>query len=331
MLDIVLTMGDAAGVGPEIICKALADKKTIDGCRFLIIGAAPVLARAMKTAKVKLDVPELEEPAFAGKFQIYSPYPWAGTLPASGKWSKKTGAFSQEWVETGAQLVADRKADALVTAPICKEAWYEAGGKFPGHTEMLGHICGKRDELMLLAGGGLRVALATIHEPIAKVSRLITKDKIVHDGMVLHRELDARMGIKTPRIGILGLNPHAGEGGKIGTEEKDVIIPAVRALVRQGVKAEGPIPADTAFHRMLSGEFDVLLAMYHDQGLAALKTVAFDCGVNITLGLPVIRTSPDHGTAFDIAGKGKADAKSMIAAIACAKEMAAREKSPAAK
>lgn len=324
MTNIVVTMGDPAGVGPEIVCKALADKKRTAGCQFLVIGAPAALARAMKAVKVKLDVPEVDEPSFPGRLQIWAPYPWDGPLPSWGAWTPKTGAFSLEWVEAAAKLLVDKRADALVTAPICKEAWAEAGGKFPGHTELLGHSCGRNDELMLLVGGGLRVALVTVHEPLAKVARLVTRDKIVHDAMILHRELPARLGVKNPRIAILGLNPHAGEGGKIGGEEKAEIVPAVRQLTRQGVKAEGPVPADTAFHRMLAGDYDVILAMYHDQGLAPLKTVAFDSGVNITLGLPIIRTSPDHGTAFDIAGKGKADAKSFLEAIACAKQMAER-------
>jgi 4-hydroxythreonine-4-phosphate dehydrogenase len=204
--------------------------------------------------------------------------------------------------------------DTLVTGPISKHWAHQAGFEFPGHTELLGSEY-SADPLMVLAGGGLRVALLTIHEQLAMVPLLIRKDGVRAVANAFHRSLVRDFGIENPRIGVCGLNPHAGEGGKFGREEIDVIAPVVQDLNRQGLKLFGPLAADSIFPKALKGEFDGVIAMYHDQGLIPVKTLAFDSAVNFTANLPVIRTSPDHGTAFDIAGKGVASCGSMLAAI----------------
>jgi 4-hydroxythreonine-4-phosphate dehydrogenase len=211
----------------------------------------------------------------------------------------------------------------MVTAPISKEGFHRAGIRVAGHTELLERLTGTPESAMFLVGGGLRVVPVTRHVPLSTVPRLVTADRIVSQGVLANRAL-GWLRVPGRRLAVCGLNPHAGEGGKIGTEEARSIVPAVRRLRCLGVKADGPVPADSAFARCLAGEYAGVLAMYHDQGLGPLKTVAFDSGVNITVGLPIVRTSPCHGTAFEIAGKNRADSASMISAIATACELASR-------
>lgn len=323
---IVISMGDPAGVGAEIICQALNEKCVRQSARLLIVGSGEIFARAQKIVGTKLNLPVVAENNIFGDHElaIYEPRKWRGALSPWGKWSRKTGEDSLLWANVAAQLCVEKRADALVTAPICKAAWYRAGSKFPGHTELLASHCRSNDEVMMLVGGGLRVALVTIHLPLKKIFSVITPEKIIHHALILHRDLSTRFNIKNPRIGVLGLNPHAGEAGQIGDEEEKIIMPAIKKLRQQKINVSGPLSADTAFYLMLQGNFDALLAMYHDQGLCALKTVAFERGVNITLGLPIIRTSPDHGTAFNIAGKNLANANSMINAIAYAVKLVNR-------
>jgi 4-hydroxythreonine-4-phosphate dehydrogenase len=219
-------------------------------------------------------------------------------------------------------LCKEGLADAIVTGPICKEAISKAGCKYPGHTEFIADLTGSEKVVMMLTGGGLRVALVTTHVAISTLPQLVTRGEVYATIEVTYKEMQKNFGIKKPRIAILGLNPHAGENGMLGNEEKRHIIPAMKEASRRKMPTIGPIPADTAFHRMLNGEFDAIIAMYHDQGLGPLKTVAFDDGVNITLGMPIIRTSVDHGTAFDIAGKGIAKPDSLKEAIKSAIDMA---------
>ena len=318
---IALTLGDPLGIGPEIICKALADVALMEAARILIIGEPHYLRLACAATGLRPHYEERAAPEFADTPGIYNPCEWVGDYPAPGAWTAESGRQSLEYVKFAACLCLAHTADALVTCAISKAAWKAAGGNWPGHTELLGELCGGEREVMMLAGGGLRVALATIHEPLARVPGLLSRGRIVDTAQILADDLRRRFGLARPRIAVLGLNPHAGEDGHIGREEIDHIAPAVRELCAQGINATGPLPADTAFHRMLQGEFNAILAMYHDQGLAPLKTLAFDSGVNITLGLRLIRTSVDHGTAFDIAGSGRASAESLRQALLTAADM----------
>ncbi len=324
-MRIVISMGDPAGVGPEVIIKALAGKNYPD-ISFLIIGDKYYFEQALAGLGLELDYKVVTEPEFkSAGITLFQPELWAGAYDPVGKWSEQTGLHSLGYVRAGVELCLQHKAEALVTAPICKSAWKAAGCEFPGHTELIGEMCGVHDEVMMLVGGGLRVALVTTHAPISSLSEMITTGRVLKVLKILSGDLQRRFAVSSPHIAVLGLNPHAGEDGHIGTEELTSINPAVAAARKEGIDASWALPADTAFYRMLHGEFDAILAMYHDQGLGPLKTLAFDSGVNITLGLPVIRTSVDHGTAFDIAGTGKASGASMVSAIEAAISMAKNE------
>ncbi len=324
-MRIVISMGDPAGVGPEVIIKALAGKSYPDTA-FLIIGDHYYFEQARVNLGLELVYDVVTKPEFtAAGITLYQPAVWTGAYDPVGKWSEQTGIHSLGYVRTGVELCLEHKAEALVTAPICKSAWKAAGCEFPGHTELIGQMCGVRDEVMMLVGGGLRVALVTTHAPVSTLPELITAERVGKVLRILAADLQRRFALSSPRIAVLGLNPHAGEDGNIGTEELTRINPAVAVAREEGLNASWALPADTAFYRMLHGEFDAILAMYHDQGLGPLKTLAFDSGVNITLGLPVIRTSVDHGTAFDIAGTGRANGASMVSAIEAAISMAKNE------
>jgi 4-hydroxythreonine-4-phosphate dehydrogenase len=225
-------------------------------------------------------------------------------------------------IEESVRAAEDGRAAAIVTAPIHKASLLKAGFQFPGHTEYLAHLTGAPRAVMMLAGAGLRVVPLTIHIPYTAVPAQITKDAIVETGRIVLDALDRDFGIASPRLAVAGLNPHAGEDGQIGREEETMIAPAVAELRTRGDTILGPLPPDTMFHEEARARYDAALCMYHDQALIPLKTLAFWDGVNVTLGLPIVRTSPDHGTALDIAGKSKADARSMIAAITLAAEIA---------
>jgi 4-hydroxythreonine-4-phosphate dehydrogenase len=272
-----ITLGDVAGIGPEIVVKAIASRKLDKRFDYEVIGNPRTKRRA----------------------------------------------DAADWVVEGAKRCLAGELAALVTAPISKQLLRAAGYYFDGHTELLAHVARTKRFAMMLVGGPLRVSLATIHVPLAKVPRLLSKKKII-EVIELTHDVCKRFGIRRPRIGVAGLNPHAGEGGLLGHEEQRIIAPAVRRVARRFPSVSGPWPADTLFNKAYHGGFDAVVAMYHDQGLAPLKMIAFDSGVNLTLGLPFVRTSPDHGTAFDIAGKGIANPASMIAAINLAAELTQR-------
>ena len=244
-------------------------------------------------------------------------------LVIPGEVSAVAGRQAIAAIETATSLCLDGQAAALVTAPISKAAIHLAGSPFPGHTEMLAALTGADEVAMMLVGGPLRVALVTIHEPLARVASLISVERITTVVRLAHLWL-VDSGIARPKVAVAGLNPHAGEGGEIGREEAEVIAPAVAALQAEGIAVQGPLPADTLFHAAYHGAYDAVVAMYHDQGLAPLKMIAFDEGVNVTLGLPFPRTSPDHGTAFDIAGQGIARPASLLAALRLAVESTGR-------
>jgi 4-hydroxythreonine-4-phosphate dehydrogenase len=248
----------------------------------------------------------------------------------SGRASAAAAASVIRWIETAVGLALSGQVSGVVTAPIAKAPLYEAGFGFPGHTEFLGELTsaashdGARGPIMMLCAADLRVALVTIHEPIARVPSLLTIERIVNAGLVTAQALSRDFGVIAPRIAVTGLNPHAGENGGLGSEEVTTVGPAVRALCDLGVDAVGPKPADSLFHAEARRQYDAVLCMYHDQALIPVKMLDFWGGVNLTLGLPIVRTSPDHGVGFDIAGRGLARADSMIAAIRLAADIAAR-------
>jgi 4-hydroxythreonine-4-phosphate dehydrogenase len=277
-----MTPGDPAGIGPEVIAAALQDLKLPAGCEVEVLGFS-------------------------------QNHPLGKPSPASAR-----EAFDA--LETAAQNLASGRWQGVVTGPVCKRAMHEVGFDFPGQTEFFAQRAGVENFAMCLTGGALTVALVTAHVPLASVPRLLCSSEIVRVGKLLADFLRAR-GIASPRIAVAGLNPHAGENGDLGREEIEIIAPAVEELKCHG-DFQGPFAPDTVFHRAVEGEFDGVLCMYHDQGLIPLKLHAFHEGVNVTLGLPFVRTSPDHGTAFEIAGRGIARPDSMKAAIHLAAELA---------
>ncbi len=320
---LAITMGDAAGVGPEIVVKALADPQVIRICRPLVIGDMNLLERHRARFAQKLRLAKVEWPGAPSKrvYPVVEPFPIPSGEPVVGTATAEAGRAAVAYIEKGVELVAAGAADALVTAPINKTAIRLAGSPFPGHTEMLAHLTGAREYAMMLVGGALRVSLATIHIPLSRVPVELDTGRIL-SVIRLTARAAASMGFTRPRVAVCGLNPHAGEEGLFGREDMDIIRPAVEAAAAEGLEVSGPHPADTVFHRALRGEFQAVVAMYHDQGLVPLKTLFFDEGVNVTLGLPIIRTSVDHGTAYNIAGQGVASPRSLVEAIKLAALMA---------
>ena len=303
---LAITVGDPAGIGPEVVAAALraiapedaefvvyGDIDAVRGAGGLLDGVA---TRAIASARVR---PGHPDPAAA-----------AGIILA---------------IQTAARDCLSGSLAALVTAPISKQVIAAGGFSYPGHTELLEETCGAGRAVMLLVGRGLRVGLATIHCALRDVPERLSSAGISEVLVIMHADLERRFGVRAPRIAVCGLNPHAGEAGRFGDEEARVIAPAVESACARGIAASGPHAADSLFHRAVAGEFDAVLAMYHDQGLGPLKTHAFGKAVNVTLGLPIVRTSVDHGTAFDIAGQGRADAGSMIEAVRLALELARNE------
>ena len=285
-----ITCGDINGIGPEIARKAVLSKHWKNGVEFVFIGPEPIDGTS-KHWKIE-----------------HNEVPMIGKITAE---ASKTAVAA---IERAVRGCLDGELDAMVTAPICKEGLKLAGVHDPGHTEMIAALTGTQRYGMMLMGKGLRVMLATRHLPLRQVADALTKETILEAIELTGEALD-RFGFKNGRIGVCGLNPHAGDGGALGDEEAKIIAPAIAAARAKGFNAIGPVPADVIFFQCLEKQYDAVVAMYHDQGLGPLKMHAFDCGVNLTLGLPIIRTSPDHGTAFDIAGKNIASPNSMIAAI----------------
>lgn len=330
---LALTLGDPGGIGPEVAFGA-AMHAAADGYRPLLVGSAAV-ARA-HAARLGLEVQIEAVDHLSGLADLTGV---AGILPlldvtggadVNVPWGRATGEggrLSMQAVETAVRLCLDGTAHGMVTAPISKEAISLAGHDVPGHTEFIARMCGVTDEVMLLVAGALRVALVTVHVPLRRVPDLMTVDAILARRRTLERSLRADFGIAAPRVAVLGLNPHAGDGGVLGMEETDVIAPAIGRANAEGLATDGPFAADGFFalHGPGSGSpYDAVLAMYHDQGLAPFKAVAFEEGVNATIGLPIVRTSPDHGTAYGIAGQGRADVASMRAACRLAADLARR-------
>src|ERR1035437_4739225 len=320
-----ITLGDITGIGPEVALKALAAEARADDMRYLLIGDAGCARRLNEQLGLKLPLQTYSGRDEMGSFFISNPL--TGPLPEDlVDGSPAAARAAVAWLKEGAQRCLQHELDALVTAPVSKEAIVRAGQAFIGQTEFLSQLSGTdRTAMMLLGqddrGRWLRVALATTHLPLKLVSDHLTQAKIE---MVIELAAQAcrDLGLPRARVAVCGLNPHAGEGGEMGTEEQTTIAPAVDAARRRQIDVIGPLRADALFYHAFKGDYDAVVAMYHDQGLVPLKMIGFDTGVNWTLGLPFIRTSPDHGTAYDIAGQGKANPSSMQAAIRLAKQLA---------
>ncbi len=309
-------MGDPAGIGPEVIVKALLNPQIQAVCNPVVIGDQAVMKEAVQLCGVSVNLATVssipdEHPA-PGVIRIID----ADELKEFRKEgpSAEGGRASASYIRKAVELAKGRQADAIVTAPISKEALKMADQKWHGHTEMLAELTDTKDYAMMLAGGPLRVILVTIHTAIRNVPQLITKEAVLRTIRLAKRACDM-LGIGSPKIAVAGLNPHAGEAGIFGAEEIEAICPAIEDAIKEGLPATGPYPPDTVFHRANKGDFDIIVSMYHDQGLIPLKMAFFDTGVNVTIGLPIIRTSPDHGTAYDIAWRGLAGPSSMVEAI----------------
>ncbi len=320
-----ISLGDVTGIGPEVTLKALAIEASSDDTRYLVLGDADHLLALNQRLGLNLPLQVTDGHDGPGRFRIFNPI--SESLPTQLPHGAPAAARAAvAWLHEAAQRCLRHELDAMVTAPVNKEAIVRAGQPFIGQTELLSQLAGaQRTAMMLLGeddrGRWLRVALATTHLPLKDVSDRLTQAKIE-----LVIELAAQacrdLGLPRARVAVCGLNPHAGEGGEMGTEEQTTIGPAVQAAQSRQLDVVGPLSADALFYHAYRGEYDAVVAMYHDQGLAPLKMVCFETGVNWTLGLPFIRTSPDHGTAYDIAGQGKASPSSMIAAIRLAKQLA---------
>jgi len=318
---IAVTMGDPAGVGPEIVVQALRFPEVVSICRPVVYGDAGILRRAAAVLGQAVEVADGGESG-PGRIVVR---PLSSLSPDEvpfGRISEAGSRAMADYIREAARDALAGRVDGVVTCPITKEGLKMAGVPFPGHTEFLADLCGGADVVMMLAGDRLRVALVTIHVALRKALELLSLPVIVRTIRITHDFFRKYMGTDAPRIAVAGVNPHAGEGGLFGDEEETMVAPAVAACRKEGIDASGPYPPDTLFFRAYRGEFDVVVAMTHDQGLIPLKLVHFEDGVNVTMGLPVIRTSVDHGTAYDIAGKGVASPGSLLAAIRLAAAMA---------
>jgi len=325
---IIVTMGDPTGVGPEIIVKALASAE-LDGLSrpLLIAGDDGVLERAANVCGKRMEDAG-QGPSGARRFRLDGRMVEVRSLSSLaidevpwGRPDRECGRAMVDYIRWACDRCLEGEAAAMVTAPINKAAIHEAGYDFPGHTEMLAERCGVKKVVMMLAGNRLRVCLVTTHLSLREVPEVLTTEEILETIRITDASL-RRFFIESPRLAVLALNPHAGESGLFGDEETRIIGPAVQAARSEGIDATGPQSADTLFHFAVRGEYDAVICMYHDQALIPLKLLHFEDGVNVTLGLPIVRTSVDHGTAYNLAGTGKASEKSLIAAIEMAERMA---------
>ncbi len=312
-------MGDPVGIGPEILVKALNDFTLYALCKPVIIGDSHIIKQALKLLNFCHAINIIDDPK-KGKYQFNT----LDIIDISNidmecshllQPTVETGTAMQDYIIKGIDLALNNSISGLVTCPITKTALKLAGSQFHGHTELLAHRTKAKDYAMMLAGRNLKVVLVTIHIPLSQVPASITMKNIVKKIKLTQTSLKERFNIKAPKIAVAGLNPHAGEASMFGQEEEDIIAPAVRLAKKQGLNAFGPLPPDTVFYQAVNGKYDAVICMYHDQGLIAFKLIHFKDGVNTTLGLPIIRTSVDHGTAYDIAWKGTADPSSLTEAI----------------
>ncbi len=330
-----ITMGDPAGIGPEVVVKALADPEIRKLARYVIFGMNELLAYAADLAEIEPFWWRIQHDSPRTEFSLthdivvldYDEYSQLGS--AVHRPTRQGGQASLNFIDdaiAAAQRPIDEAGvDAVVTAPICKESWKMAGCRFPGHTEMFAQRTKAKRVVMAFESPKLRVALASVHLPLMDLRNTLTIGA-VYNPIDLGNQFCQRLGIAKPRIAVCGLNPHASENGQFGDEEARIISPAIEAARSHDIDARGPFPGDTIFMSALAGQYDLVVAMYHDQGLIPVKLIGFDEAVNVTLGLPIIRTSPDHGTAFDLVGKNQADAGSMKAAIRLAVQMTGENK-----
>ena len=326
---IILTLGDPTGVGPEIIVKALIEGAFDHLSRPLLVAGDPaVLQRAaavLGASCTRTSTPERVQLRFSANRHLLEVEPLSALNAerlAYGCPDVACGQAMVRYIEWACDQCRSGKAAAMVTAPISKAAIHAAGCDFPGHTELLADRCGVDKVVMMLGGEKLKVCLVTTHMALAEVPRVLTSEEILETIRITDAAFRRFFGLARPRIAVLALNPHAGEGGLFGDEEARLILPAIVAAQREGIVASGPHSADTLFHFAVRGSCDAVVCMYHDQGLIPLKLLHFEDGVNVTLGLPIVRTSVDHGTAYDLAGTGKASAASLVAAVRMAEEMA---------
>lgn len=324
-----ITMGDPAGVGPEIIVKALSDPAVYKICRPLVLGDRGALSLCLQKDG-ECSVRGISHPSEAeggpGRIDLIEVCRLGRECLTPGVPKVEGGAAMVDCIVTAVEMAKRKDIAAMVTCPISKALMHQAGHRWEGHTQLIAELTNTKDCVMMLAGERLRVALATIHCALKEVPRLLSTEGILKTITITWKALRLDFGFESPRIAVAGLNPHAGEDGLFGDEETRVIEPAVMAAKGKGYSVEGPFPPDTIFHRAASGQFEAVIAMYHDQGLIPLKLLHFSDAVNVTLGLPIVRTSVDHGTAYDIAGKGKADPSSLKAAIRMAAMMAGNRK-----
>ncbi len=320
-----LTIGDPAGIGPEIVAKAVTQEEVRAACRPLVIGEAGIMRRAIRLCRLDLSVRSIASPAETtgdpGTLELLDLKNIDPASCPSGVLSAQCGRAAVEYLYKAIDLAMARELDGVVTAPLNKEAMVQAGFKYDGHTELFAERTGTKDYAMLLVVGRMRVIHVSAHTSLRNACDKVKKARILSTIRLGHQAL-CDLGSRKKRIAVAGLNPHAGESGLFGREEIEEIAPAIEAAKAEGIKASGPYPPDTLFHRLKLGEFDAVVAMYHDQGHIPLKLIGFDRGVNVTVGLPIIRTSVDHGTAFDIAGTGTANPRSMVEAVLLAAKFA---------
>lgn len=326
---VAITMGDPAGIGPEVVLKAVAEREVLDICAPVIVGDAQLLAHTARTLDLNCgyDIVRRGEqlPAdMAGPVIYHLDNVNASIEP--GVIDAAAGRAAAEYIEAAVELCGAGAVDAISTAPINKRALFLGGYSFPGHTEFLAHLTGATESAMAFVASNLRIVLISTHVPLSEAIRLVEKDRIVRVTRLTEREL-RRWGIARPRIAVAALNPHGAEGGLFGFEESAEIAPAVEACQEAGLDVSGPYSADTVFLRASRGEFDAVISCYHDQAMIPVKCLSFGEAVNVTLGLPFIRTSVDHGTAFDIAGRGVAEHSSMVAAITLAARLSRADES----
>ena len=324
---IAITIGDPAGIGPEIVLKTLAEEQVLAACVPIVVCDAQELSHQARRLDLICGLPifnageqipeDLEEPVLYNLANVHGPVEMGAESGACGR-------AAGEYIEAAVRLCMSGQADAISTAPLNKKALFLGGFSYPGHTEFLADLSGVDEYAMCFIAPGLRVVLLTTHVPLSEAIRLVRKEDIEQKIRITHHSLQ-RWGVERPRIAVAALNPHGAEGGLFGIEESSEILPAIEVCEEEGIHVSGPYSADTIFLRASRGEFDAVLSCYHDQGLIAVKCLSFGEAINVTLGLPFIRTSVDHGTAFDIAGRGVAEHSSMVAAVLLAADLARRE------
>jgi len=323
-----ITMGDPTGIGPEVIVKSYRESKVLKECIPVVLGDVNVIKKTVSDLHVKLDVKMISvddikslkpggKTIYVIKLSNFDPM-----RLKIGRPDKIAGKMMITYVKEAVRLAMKNTINAIVTAPISKVAINNAGFSYPGHTELLAEITRTEDYCMMLVGKKLKISLVTTHLPVREIPNMITPGMVFKTVKLTYEALVNYFNMKNPRIAVVALNPHAGEDGLFGVEEKELIVPGIKKAESMGIQVFGPLPADTAFHFAYKGKYDVVVGIYHDQALIPIKMINFDDSVNVTLGLPIIRTSVDHGTAYDIAGKGIANSESMTLAIILATKMA---------